>query len=73
MRIIKTALAFLMSCALGSPALAQSVLEQVHQDFSRDPGWEGFNNRVVAENPTPSGVCKALLIFGNLWWMSTKH
>ena len=24
---------------------------------------------VVANDPTPSGVAKALLIFGNLWWM----
>ncbi|WP_428938592.1 hypothetical protein [Fontivita pretiosa] len=26
-------------------------LVQVHQDFSEDPGWEGYNNRVVARNP----------------------
>ena len=25
--------------------------------------------RVVAEDPTPRGVAKAMLIFGNLWWM----
>jgi hypothetical protein len=25
--------------------------QQVYQDFSKDPGWEGVNNRVVAGNP----------------------
>src|SRR5436309_161391 len=26
-------------------------LVQVHQDFSKDPGWEWKNNRIVAEDP----------------------
>lgn len=26
-------------------------LVQVHEDFSNDPGWEGVNNRVVANTP----------------------
>src|SRR5688572_20583207 len=29
----------------------EGELTQVTQDFSRDPGWEWMNNRIVAENP----------------------
>ena len=32
-------------------AFAADPLVQVHQDFSKDPGWEGVNNRIIAENP----------------------
>lgn len=46
---------FLMAGALAlivmTTALAENALVQVHQDFSEDPGWEGMNNRVIAENP----------------------
>src|SRR5581483_9149789 len=29
------------------PAVADDNLVQVHEDFSKDPGWEAVNNRVV--------------------------
>src|SRR5687768_13099821 len=29
----------------------QHELTQVQQDFSADPGWEGVNNRIIAEDP----------------------
>ena len=33
-------------------ALAQDApLVQIRQDFSADPGWEGINNRIIADNP----------------------
>jgi hypothetical protein len=51
MSIIKTILIVVTGSALALPALAENVFSQVHQDFSEDPGWEGVNNRVVAENP----------------------
>ena len=30
-------------------ALARDELQQIRQDFSADPNWEGFDNRVVAD------------------------
>jgi hypothetical protein len=30
---------------------AADDLAAVHQDFSTDPGWEGVNNRIVADDP----------------------
>ena len=39
-------------CLLAMPlASAQDGLVQVHQDFSKDPGWEWKDNRIVAEDP----------------------
>src|SRR2546421_9682963 len=40
-------------CLLAMPvvALTQVELTQVHQDFSKDPGWEWKYNRMVAEDP----------------------
>src|SRR3954462_6074044 len=32
---------------LSALAVAGNDLVQVHEDFSRDPGWEAVNNRVV--------------------------
>ena len=39
-------------CSLHTSAhsLAESPLVQVHQDFSEDPGWDGFQNRMVCRN-----------------------
>jgi hypothetical protein len=37
--------------ALFCSALFAQELTQVHQDFSQDPGWEGFQNRIVAQDP----------------------
>jgi len=31
-------------------AMAEGELVQVHEDFSEDPGWEGFNNRISAQD-----------------------
>lgn len=39
----------LLSCPLAfatSPALAQFPLIEIHEDFSRDPGWDHYQNRV---------------------------
>src|SRR5438045_654399 len=41
----------LLLMTLPAVASAQTGLTQVHQDFSKDPGWEWKNNRVVAEDP----------------------
>jgi hypothetical protein len=44
---------------------AQDPLKQIHEDFSTDPGWEGWQNRVVGEkNPT---------ITQDFGWSPTKH
>src|SRR3954464_7207795 len=32
---------------LSTVAVADDDLVQVHEDFSKDPGWEAVNNRVV--------------------------
>src|SRR5436190_23213285 len=34
-----------------SAMLPAQELVQVYQDFSKDPGWEWKNNRVVAQDP----------------------
>jgi len=34
-----------------NPVFGQGDLTQVHQDFSKDPGWEWKDNRIVAEDP----------------------
>src|SRR4051794_10695970 len=44
---------------------AQGQLTQVQQDFSKDPGWEGWQNRVVGENnPT---------VTQHFGWTPTSH
>src|SRR5262245_20424388 len=44
--------AFACTCVfLSISAFAADDLVQVKQDFSADPGWEGKNNRVEAEDP----------------------
>src|SRR5687767_1930477 len=43
----------------------QASLVQVRQDFSEDPGWDGWQNRVVGEdNPT---------IVQDFGWSPTRH
>src|SRR5688500_19331293 len=50
----------------GGAAVAQSAeLVQVREDFSADPGWEGMNNRIEAENPPT--------IKQDFGWSPTKH
>src|ERR1041385_7118232 len=47
-----TPIAVLLASALLTPlAFAQQELVQVHEDFSKDPGWEWKDNRVVAQDP----------------------
>jgi hypothetical protein len=46
-------------------ALGQERLVQVHQDFSKDPGWEWKNNRIVAEDPPT--------IKQDFGWSPTQH
>src|SRR5205823_14559003 len=46
--ILATMLFLLVVAAVAS---AQVELIQVHQDFSKDPGWEWKNNRIVAQDP----------------------
>ena len=41
----------LLLLAIPAGASAQGQLTQVHQDFSKDPGWEWKNNRIVAQDP----------------------
>ena len=42
----------LLGAASPSPTSSSTgPLVQIHQDFSADPHWEAYHNRVVAENP----------------------
>jgi len=49
-------LCFLIICIIGTPFLAYSgnigkgKIVEVYQNFGKDPGWEGVNNRVKCEN-----------------------
>src|SRR5437868_6864251 len=64
---------------LVSIAGAQEELVQIHQDFSKDPGWDFKNNRGVAEDPptikqdfgwsptTHTGVSQPGEIGGRIW------
>lgn len=56
----------LLALSLSCPALAGDDLLQVKQDFSTDPGWEGTNNRVVAEGDGPT-------IKQDFGWRPTDH
>jgi hypothetical protein len=47
MVFLRISVALSVFCSVVS---AQELI-RVHQDFSRDPGWEGFQNRIVAQNP----------------------
>lgn len=41
---------YLMVCALFAPAIASPAsaqLVQVREDFSSDPGWDHYQNRIV--------------------------
>src|SRR5437764_5634383 len=44
---------------------ADDELVQIHQDFSKDPGWEWKNNRIVAEDPP--------IIKQDFGWSPTDH
>jgi hypothetical protein len=46
-------------------AVAQENLVSVHQDFSKDPGWEFRNNRIEAHDPP--------IIKQDFGWSSTNH
>jgi hypothetical protein len=46
-------------------AIGQEGLVQVRQDFSRDPGWEFKNNRIVSEDPPT--------IKQDFGWSPTEH
>src|SRR5690349_8662485 len=46
-------------------AFGQEGLVQVHQDFSKDPGWDWKNNRIVAEDPPT--------IKQDFGWSPTNH
>src|SRR5258708_4302671 len=50
-RIGLIAICSIVSILLPLRALADDELIQVHQDFSRDPGWEGVKNRIRASDP----------------------
>jgi len=41
----------LVTLLIPARLLADDELIQVHQDFSRDPGWEGVKNRIRASDP----------------------
>jgi hypothetical protein len=62
-------LVFLIICvtqtALPKVGPGQGSLIQVHQDFSKDPGWEWKNNRIVAEDPP--------IIKQDFGWSPTDH
>ena len=47
-------------------ALARDELQQIRQDFSADPHWEGFNNRVVADGGPTIKQSFGLEILGRL-------
>ena len=44
---------------------AQSDLAQIHQDFSKDPGWDWKDNRIAAEDPPT--------IKQDFGWTETNH
>src|SRR5438067_1642992 len=44
---------------------AQSDLVQIHQDFSKDPGWDWKHNRIAAEDPPT--------IKQDFGWAETNH
>src|SRR5256714_11597006 len=50
MQPIKAIAAFVVFLTFSAIVPAQELI-QVHQDFSKDPGWEWKDNRVVAEAP----------------------
>src|SRR3954469_2031885 len=62
-------LVFVIACValitVPKAAPGQANLVQVHEDFSRDPGWEWKNNRVVAEDPP--------MIKQDFGWSPTDH
>ena len=64
---LKIGLLCLIACTGAQPKAAsgQGSLVQVHQDFSRDPGWEWKNNRIVAEDPP--------VIKQDFGWSPTDH
>ena len=57
---------FLVIIAGAASVLAQQAkIQQVHQDFSEDPGWENYNNRIECSDcPT---------ITQDFGWTDTNH
>src|SRR6266478_4425977 len=49
--MIRGILAVLVLSLLPLKVVAEDGLIQVHQDFSKDPGWEWKGNRVLAQDP----------------------
>src|SRR5436190_24331504 len=49
-RILQT-MSCLLIVSIAALAFGQDGLVQVHNDFSKDPGWEWKSNRIVAQDP----------------------
>ena len=47
LRSRRVVLVSLLALLVFRPAVAQTQLVQIHQDFSRDPGWDHYQNRIV--------------------------
>ena len=64
MRIRSFGLACLAFVLIGVPA-TYAQLVQIEQDFSRDPGWDHYQNRIVGtEMPT---------VIQDFGWHKTEH
>src|SRR5690349_2447824 len=64
MQRVTQVLAWMSILVLSAMAPAQE-LTQVHQDFSKDPGWEWKHNRIVAQDPPT--------VDQNFGWSPTNH
>src|SRR5688572_3018666 len=66
MRIISRSSVWLILTLVVVPrSFAQGELVQFTQDFSKDPGWEWMNNRIVASDPPT--------IKQDFGWSQTNH
>jgi hypothetical protein len=65
MKRLVLVIACIIQTTLPKAAPGQGSLVQVHQDFSKDPGWESKNNRIVAEDPP--------MIKQDFGWSPTDH
>src|SRR5689334_15366875 len=63
--LLGTAVTFLVALAAPIGVRADDALVQVRQDFSKDPGWESFQNRIVAQDPP--------IITQDFGWAPTNH
>lgn len=57
-------LAMLWMCMAFS-VVAEGDLVRIHEDFSKNPGWEGYQNRIVATDPPT--------VTQDFGWSATEH